>query len=446
MAKKNKSGMPNAKKSNETADLRRLAEEMLVKQPGALDKITSSDVQSVVHELRVHQIELEMQNDELCRMHQELEASREKYFDLYDLAPVGYVTLDEKEIILEANLTVAALLRKERSHLIGQPLTLFIIREDQDIYYQHHKRLFETRQHQECEVRMRKGDGTRLWARVESVSAKGSDGGPASRTAIIDITSGKQAEEELDRYRQHLEALVEERTAELTVSNEELKAFNYTVSHDLRAPLRQMRGFVELLQKRMEDQLDEKSRQYALMISNSSKKMERLINDLLSFSNLCRKEVHKRGVNLSHVLKESVDQISEETKGRDILWKIGDLPTVYGEPLMLKLVFVNLISNAVKFTSTRPRAEIEIGCRDDGSENVCFIKDNGVGFNMDYADRLFGVFQRLHTHDEFEGTGIGLANVRRIISAHGGRTWAEGSVGQGATVYFTLPKSKDLSR
>lgn len=446
MAKKNKSGMPNAKKSDETADLRRLAEEMLVKQPGALDKITSSDVQSVVHELRVHQIELEMQNDELCRTHQELEASREKYFDLYDLAPVGYVTLDEKEIILEANLTAAALLRKERSHLIGQPLTLFIIREDQDIYYQHNKRLFETRQHQECEVRMRKGDGTRLWARVESVSAKGSNGGPASRTAIIDITRGKQAEEELDRYRQHLEAQVEERTAELTVSNEELKAFNYTVSHDLRAPLRQMRGFVELLQKRMEDQLDEKSRQYALMISNSSKKMERLINDLLSFSNLCRKEVHKRGVNLSHVLKESVDQISEETKGRDILWKIGDLPTVYGEPLMLKLVFVNLISNAVKFTSTRPRAEIEIGCRDDGSENVCFIKDNGVGFNMDYADRLFGVFQRLHTHDEFEGTGIGLANVRRIISAHGGRTWAEGSVGQGATVYFTLPKSKDLSR
>ncbi len=437
MAEKNNSSMPDY-----YADLRLMAEEMLLKRPGALDTIPPADVQSVVHELRVHQIELEMQNDELCRTHQELEASREKYFDLYDLAPVGYVTLDEKGIILEANLTAAALLGKERSHMIGHPITRFILREDQDMYYHHCKRLSETRQHQECEVRMLKGDGTRLWARVESVSAKGNDSGPAYRTAIIDITRRKQAEEELDRHREHLEYMVKERTAELTVANEELKAFNYTVSHDLRAPLRHMRGFLELLQKRMEDKLDEKSRQYALMIFNSSKKMEQLVDDLLSYSRLGRKGMQKREVNLSHLLKESVDLISEETMGRDIVWTLGELPVVYGEPLLLKIVFVNLISNAVKFTSTRPRAEIEIGCRKDGSEDVCFIKDNGVGFNMDYADRLFGVFQRLHTQDEFEGTGIGLANVRRIISLHGGRTWAEGAVGQGATFYFTLPRSK----
>ena len=443
MAKKNRSGMPNAKLSDKTADLRRMAEEILLKRPGALDSIPPVDVGSVLHELRVHQIELEMQNDQLCHAQQELEASREKYFDLYDLAPVGYVTLNEKGIILEANLTAAALLRKKRSHLMGQPITLFIIREDQDIYYHHCKQLFETRQHQECEVRMLKGDGARLWARMESVSAKGNDGGPAFRTAIIDITRRRQAEEELDRHREHLEDRVKERTVELTVANEELKAFNYTVSHDLRAPLRQMRGFLELLQKRIEDKLDEKSRQYASMISESSKKMDRLINDLLSYSRLGRKEMHKRDVNLSHLLKEAVDQITDETKGREIVWKLGELPVIYGEPLLLKLVLVNLISNAVKFTSTRPCAEIEIGCGNDGRENVCFVKDNGVGFNMDYVDKLFGVFQRLHTQEEFEGTGIGLANVRRIISLHGGRTWAEGSPGQGATVYFTLPTPKD---
>ena len=446
MAEKNRSGMPNAKLPDKTADLRRMAEEILLKSPGALDSMPPADVGSVLHEQRVHQIELEMQNDELCHAQQELEAFREKYFDLYDLAPVGYVTLNKKGIIPEANLTATALLRKERSHLMGQPPTLFIIREEQDIYYHHCKQLFETRQHQECEVRMLKGDGARLWARMESVSARGNDGGPASRTAIIDITRRRQAEEELDRHREHLEDMVKERTVELTVANEELKAFNYTVSHDLRAPLRQMRGFLELLQKRMEDKLGEKSRQYASMISESSKKMERLINDLLSYSRLGRKEMHKRDVNLSHLLKEVVDQITDETEGREIVWKLGELPVIYGEPLLLKLVLVNLLSNAVKFTSKRPCAEIEIGCRKDGSENVCFIKDNGVGFNMDYADRLFGVFQRLHTQEEFEGTGIGLANVRRIISLHGGRTWAEGSPGHGATVYFTLPTPKDHSQ
>ena len=443
MAEKNRSGMPNAKLSDRTADLRRMAEEILLKRQGALDSVPPTDVGSVLHELRVHQIELEMQNDELCHAQQELEASREKYFDLYDLAPVGYVTLNEKGIILEANLTAAALLRKERSHLMGQPLTLFIIREDQDIYYHHYKQLFETRQHRECEVRMLKGDGTRFWARMESVSAKENDGGPAFRTAIIDITWRRQAEEELDRHREHLEDMVKERTVELTVANEELKAFNYTVSHDLRAPLRQMRGFLELLQKRMDDKLDEKSRQYASIISDSSKKMERLINDLLSYSRLGRTVMQKRNVNLSHLLKEVVDQITDETEGRKIVWKLGELPIIYGEPLLLKLVLVNLLSNAIKFTSTRPCAEIEIGCRNDGSENICLIKDNGVGFNMEYADRLFGVFQRLHTQEEFEGLGIGLANVRRIISLHGGRTWAEGSPGQGATVYFTLPTAKD---
>lgn len=175
------------------------------------------------------------------------------------------------------------------------------------------------------------------------------------------------------------------------------------------------------------------------MISDASTHMARLIDDLLSYSRLGREEMPKREVNLSHLLRESIDEISEETKKRDIVWKLGDLPTVYCEQSMLKLVLVNIISNAVKFTSTRPRAEIEIDCNKGEKEVVCSVKDNGAGFDMKHVDRLFGVFQRLHTQAEFEGTGIGLANVRRIISLHGGRTWAEGTVGKGATFYFTLP-------
>ena len=172
--------------------------------------------------------------------------------------------------------------------------------------------------------------------------------------------------------------------------------------------------------------------------------MEQLINDLLALARLGRLELQKEEVNISNLVKEIIDQVSEETKGRDITWKLGELPVVRGEKSLLKLVLVNLISNSVKFTSTRPRAEIEIGCRKEGSEDVFFIIDNGVGFNMDYVDRLFGVFQRLHPESEFEGTGIGLANVRRIISLHGGRTWAESSVGLGATFYFTIPMPKEL--
>jgi light-regulated signal transduction histidine kinase (bacteriophytochrome) len=194
----------------------------------------------------------------------------------------------------------------------------------------------------------------------------------------------------------------------------------------------------------MEGKLDEKSSYYAVLISDAAKKMERLITDLLALARLGRVEMQKREVNISNLVNEIVDQVSEETRGRDISWKLGELPIVRGEESLLKLVLFNLISNAVKFTSTRPRAEIEIGCRTDGSEDVFFVKDNGVGFNMEYADRLFGVFQRLPTEAEFEGTGIGLANVRRIITLHEGRAWAEGSVGQGATFYFTIPMPKDL--
>jgi len=194
---------------------------MQLNRPGELDKIPTADAQRLVQELRVHQIELEMQNQELHRIQQELETSHDKYFDLYDLAPVGYVTLNENGIILEANLTAAALLGKERSHPIGQHITSFINRQDQDIYYRHTKQLLKTLQHQECEVRMLKGDGTQFWAQLESVAAKGSKGVPAYRTAIIDITRRKQVEDELDRYRDHLSDLVRERTSELACANEE---------------------------------------------------------------------------------------------------------------------------------------------------------------------------------------------------------------------------------
>jgi two-component system CheB/CheR fusion protein len=221
----------------------------------------------------------------------------------------------------------------------------------------------------------------------------------------------------------------------------ELDAFAYSVSHDLRAPLRHMMGFVKLLQQRMGDCPDVKALNYADTISEASKKMDMLIDDLLKFSKLGRSELQKRKVDLNAVIKEVLREIQVDLKEREIGWEIDEMPYILGDPQLLRIVMINLISNAVKFTKTRPRAEIKIACKDEGDKFTCSVNDNGVGFDMKYVDRLFGVFQRLHTRNQFEGTGIGLANVQRIIARHGGRVWAEGAVGQGATFYFTLPKA-----
>jgi PAS domain S-box-containing protein len=258
-----------------------------------------------------------------------------------------------------------------------------------------------------------------------------------------DISERKLAEKELELHRMHLEELVAERTAELTAANQELEKFSYTVSHDLRAPLRHMSGFVELLERHMRSQLDEKSKHYISAIASSAKRMGMLIDDLLAFSRMGRTEMQKNKINLNALLRSAILEGQHEAKMRDITWDIAELPDVYGDPSMMSLVFSNLVSNAIKYTGTRSRAEIEIGYKNNKDEIVFFVKDNGIGFDMKYADRIFGVFQRLHTQAEFEGTGIGLANVQRIIVRHGGRVWAEGVVGQGAIFYFSIPKTKE---
>jgi signal transduction histidine kinase len=232
---------------------------------------------------------------------------------------------------------------------------------------------------------------------------------------------------------------------ELEASNKELEAFAYSVSHDLRAPIRHISGFTELLQKSAASDLNDKSRRHVAMILESAKRMGNLIDDLLAFSRIGRKEANTTMVSLQQLVQEAQNEVAQDTGGRKINWKIGKLPACHGDRSMLRLALVNLVSNAVKFTRTRPQAEIEIASTNHNPDQiVVFIRDNGVGFNMKYVNKLFGVFQRLHGPETFEGTGIGLATVQRIVHRHGGKVWAEGLVDGGATFYFSLPKSQGV--
>jgi PAS domain S-box-containing protein len=250
-----------------------------------------------------------------------------------------------------------------------------------------------------------------------------------------DITEQKRVDDSIKQLNEDLR----ERTAQLETLNQELEAFSYSVSHDLRAPVRHISGFVDLLGKQDIGD-DPKTQRYLRFIAESARHMGLLVDDLLSFSRMARAEMTLGRVQLAELAEEVRSQLAGSYANRAVDWRIGDLPEVCGDAAMLRLVFVNLLANAIKYTGKQPAAKIEIGSAADGDEEVVYVRDNGVGFDMKYVDKLFGVFQRLHRSEDFEGTGIGLANVRRIIHRHGGRTWAEGAVDRGATIYFSLPR------
>jgi PAS domain S-box-containing protein len=291
--------------------------------------------------------------------------------------------------------------------------------------------------HWEGELTRTKADGSSVTVACRwALRRDGQDQAVSILETNNDISARKHREEEIRRLNRELER----RADELEIANKELESFAYSVSHDLRAPLRHVVGYGELLQKQAFSSLDDKSRRYMKTILESAKRMGNLIDDLLAFSRIGRAETKKTKVDLTQLANEVVAELGQETKGRDIVWKIGVLPNCRGDRSMLKLVLVNLISNAVKFTRLRSPAEVEIGCTDRPNRTEVFVRDNGAGFDTRYVHKLFGVFQRLHSTEEFEGTGIGLATVQRIIHRHGGQVRAEGALDHGATFYFSVPE------
>ncbi|MBA4385886.1 MAG: hypothetical protein C0410_14200, partial [Anaerolinea sp.] len=373
----------------------------------------------------------------------DLQESETKYRRIIDTAAEGIIVGKPDGVIASSNTRMAELLGYPGEELVNHSIIDFMFEED---FSDHWSNIEKRRQglSESYERRFRCKDGKILWTQVSATPLFDDNNKFIGSFAMYtDITDRKRTEEEINKLNQELEQRVTDRTAQLEAANKELEAFAHSVSHDLRAPLRHIDGYIEILQNNTQNALDEKSQNYMEIISRSARKMGMLIDDLLSFSRMGRSEMFSSMVDLNSLVQDVIKEYESEATGRDIRWKITPLPIITGDQAMLRMVLANLISNALKFTRSKKITRIEIGCqKGNDDEVVVFVRDNGVGFDMKFADKLFGVFQRLHRQEDFEGTGIGLANIRRIISRHGGRTWAEAKINQGATFYFTLPTSK----
>jgi PAS domain S-box-containing protein len=536
-----------------TASLRSRAEGMLAKQKQRLRENSSGDLKKLVHELGTHQIELEMQNEELRRARIEIEASRTKYADLYDFSPMGYFTFDKKGLIKEVNQTGAGMLGKAKRSLIDKPIQDYIEHSSRAVFRGHLTEVFRTQARQTCEINLRIPHGAMFSAQLQSIVADNVKGTIAfCRTAVIDISARKRAEEALQASEKLLRLFIEhapaalamfdremrylsasrrwmsdfklgerdlrgishydifpeiskrwkavhrralagevvredsdrfdradgsvqwlrwavhrwrdsagdvggivifseditehkkfeetlmQTNAELAAVNRELESYSYTVSHDLRAPLRAIEGFTTAILEDYGSTLNDTTKDYFNRVISASKRMSQLIDAMLNMARLTKGEIRQKTVDLSGLVEIAAYELRKRDPDRLVEFVIAKGLKARGDRDMLNTVIENLLDNAWKFTSKHPTAKIEFGFTDINGQGAFFVRDDGAGFEMKFADKLFKPFKRLHTESEFPGLGMGLTIAYRIIERHGGRIWGEGNVEKGATLYFKL--------
>jgi PAS domain S-box-containing protein len=367
-----------------------------------------------------------------------------KFRGLLEFAPDAFVIVNREGRIILVNAQTEKLFGYVREELIGQSVEMLM---PEGFRSQHvgHRTQYATdprpRAMGAClDLLARRKDGSNVSIDISLGSLMAGDE-MLMTAAVRDITEHKQALAEIRKLNAELEHRVVERTSELEATNKELEAFSYSVSHDLRAPLRAIDGFSRILMEEYAPHLPEEAGRYLRLVRSNTQAMGHLVDDLLAFARLSRQPLKKQLVAPADLVRQCLDELRSEQEGRGVKITIGALPVCQADPALLKQVWINLLANALKFTREREIAFIEIGSRTDDArpgEPVYFVKDNGTGFDMQYADKLFGVFQRLHRAEDYEGTGVGLAIVQRIIHRHGGRVWADAAVGHGATVYLTL--------
>ena len=381
-----------------------------------------------------------MSDKPLDKVVEALRESNESLIRLFNSSPVAIITLDPEGKVVMWNPAAERIFGWAKPEVVGT-INPIVPPDRLKEFFNRHLTHVDGDQLYDLEVRRTRKDGSQVDVSISTAIIR-NDQSEVERVLgiIVDITDRKRAQEELRQLNASLEQRVEERTSELQAAIRDLESFSYSVSHDLRAPLRAIDGFSDILLEDYGDKLDEDGRHYLQVVRKNTQRMGQLIDDLLAFSRLGRAPMRQDSVDVAALVADIIDDLRSYNPSRAIEFAVGELPVCKGDSSMLRQVLVNLLSNAVKFTQKVEGAKVEVSAVAEDGHWQFLVKDNGAGFDMAYANKLFGVFQRLHRNDEFEGTGVGLAIVERILQRHGGKIWAESAVGQGARFYFSLPR------